>query len=358
MSSEFKLPFDTYDFFGYLLPGTLLSLGLSFIFWDRLETIVLKFIPGFGPKVEIDATIAILFVLVAIMTFYFLGHLVGCLAHIIYDRMIVRNILVYPFYSILDLKTPLNKALPAAARIRWSLLIMAGVSTILMPLFLYWDIDRQWIFFIWSGLFLSYVILFLLFLLFNDFVKTKIGTIIIEFCKIMHHLFRMISVTNVGINSKLCDKFFERLEKTTALTKEKIVDYNSDVYWLAYMDLIQEKNGPHHEGKISNWLCLYGCLRNYSCAFLIISIFASIRLWLFPNVICICIRDNFERLAITVIVALLLCFLLFTRYWIFYYAYYSKYIIRAYAVGEYSKKNNNNDSHPDGTTEPTEESNN
>ncbi len=109
MSSEFKLPFDTYDFFGYLLPGTLLSLGLSFIFWDRLGDIVLKFIPGFGPKVEVDATIAILFVLVAVMTLYFLGHVVGCIAHIVYDRVIVRNILGYPFYSILKLEKTLKK---------------------------------------------------------------------------------------------------------------------------------------------------------------------------------------------------------------------------------------------------------
>lgn len=217
------------------------------------------------------------------------------------------------------------------------MLIIMGVSAILLPLPLYWDFNRQWVIFIGGILFLCYVVLYLLFLLNNDFVKTKLGIIIIGFCKIMHHIFRMISVTNVGVNSELCDNFFKRLEKTTTLSKENIVDYNSDVYWLAYMGLIQEKDGPHHEGKISNWLCLYGCLRNYSCAFLIISIIASVRLWLFPNVICVCIKDDFKRLAITVVVALLLCFLLFMRYWIFYYAYYSKYIIRAYAVGDYSK---------------------
>ena len=339
MSSEFKLPFDTYDFFGYLLPGTLLSLGLSFIFWDKIGDDVLKFIPGFGEKVEVDATVAILFVFVAIMTLYFLGHVVGCIAHIIYDRVIVRNILGYPFYRILKLEKMLSKELSEATRIRWFLLIIAGVSSILMPLLLYWDVDRRWIIFIWGGLFLFYVVLFLLFLLNKDFLKTRPAIIIIEFCRIMHLIFRMISVTNIGVNETLCNKFFERLEKTTTLTKEKIVDYNSDVYWLAYMDLIQQEDGSHHEGKISNWLCLYGCLRNYSCAFLIISIFASVRLWLFPDVICVCLWDDFERLAITVVVALLLCFLLFMRYWIFYYAYYSKYIIRAYAVGEYSKKN-------------------
>ena len=339
MNSEFKLPFDTYDFFGYLLPGTLLSLGLGFVFWDRIGEDIKKYIPDAGTKIEVDGAIAILFALIAVMILYFLGHLVGCIAHIIYDRMIVRNILVYPFYTILKLNTPLSKALPAAARIRWFLLIIMGVSAILLPL--YWDFNRQWVIFIESILFLCYVVLFLLFLLNNDFVKKKLGRIIIEFCKIMHHLFRMISVTNVGVNSELCDKFFERLKKTTALTKEKIVDYNSDVYWLAYMGLIQQEDGSHHEGKISNWLCLYGCLRNYSCVFLIISIFASVRLWLFPNVICVCIKDDFKRLALTVVVSLLLCFLLFMRYWIFYYAYYSKYIIRAYAVGEYSKKNAN-----------------
>lgn len=328
MSSEFKLPFDTYDFFGYLLPGTLLSLGLSFIFWDRLGDIVLKFIPGFGPKVEVDATVAILFVLVAIMTFYFLGHLVGCLAHIIYDRMIVRNILVYPFYSILDLKTPLNRVLPAAARIRWFLLIVAGVSAIVLPALLLFGL--KW----WCLIICIVIIVALKCISCICSGNGKITEKCKKICKKMHDKFREFTVTDVGVNSKLCEKFFDRLENTTGLTKGAITDYNSDIYWLAYMGLVQEKDGPHHESKIGNWLCLYGCLRNYSCAFLVMSAVASFRLWMV--VFCECENAEILQHAIIIAATLLLSFLLFMRYWIFYYAYYSKYIIRAYAVGEYS----------------------
>lgn len=328
MSSEFKLPFDTYDFFGYLLPGTLLSLGLSFIFWDRLGDIVLKFIPGFGPKVEVDATVAILFVLVAIMTFYFLGHLVGCLAHIIYDRMIVRNILVYPFYSILDLKTPLNRVLPAAARIRWFLLIVAGVSAIVTPALLLFGL--KW----WCLVICIVIIAALKWISYNCSGNEKIAEKCKRICKKMHDKFREFTVTDVGVNETLCNKFFERLEKTTGLKRDDVKDYNSDIYWLAYTGLVQEKDGSHHEGKISNWLCLYGCLRNYSCAFLMMSAVTSFRLWMV--VFCECENVEIPRYVIIIAATLLLSFLLFMRYWIFYYAYYSKYIIRTYAVGEYS----------------------
>lgn len=328
MNSEFKLPFDTYDFFGYLLPGTLLSLGLGFIFWDKIGEDVIKFIPGFGPKIEVDATVAILLVLVAVMIFYFLGHLVGCIAHIVYDRMIVRNILVYPFYSILKLQTPLEKYLPDTARIRWFLLIMAGVITIVMPTFLLLGLKCKWLYII----FYVIIVAVLKCISFNCEKIKKLKNI----CKKLHHKFREFTVTNIGVSKELNKKFFNRLNKTTGLNSDNIEDYNSDIYWLAYMGLIQEKDGPHHDGKIGNWLCLYGCLRNYSCAFLMMAAVASFRLWM--DIFCECRNVEILRYAIIIAATLLLSFLLFMRYWIFYYAYYSKYIIRAYAVGDYPGK--------------------
>ena len=127
-----------------------------------------------------------------------------------------------------------------------------------------------------------------------------------------------------------------RLNKTTGLNSDNIKDYNSDIYWLAYMGLVQEKDGPHHDSKIGNWLCLYGCLRNYSCAFLMMAAVASFRLWM--DIFCEYQNVEIDRYALIIVIALLLSFLLFMRYWIMYCAYYSKYIIRAYAIGDYPGK--------------------
>lgn len=400
MSSEFKLPFDNYDFFGYLLPGTLLSLGMIFVFWDKIGCYVESYIPKACSeaasqtcsKVEVDGAIAILFALITMVILYFLGHIVGCIAHLIYDRMIVRNMLGYPFYNFLKLE----KNLPQTTKILCFSLATTGFVIIVSPIYYLYDFSFQKIessiysFFykyeIVSFFILLSVIAFFCFLFSlcskkcvwkkSDFVKKldrlykNIGirdikkwsdylwTFIASFLyiffgsllKILHFIFisltplicekmvfsfRLITATYGCTNKVLRKKFLERLSNTTDLNKDNIKEYDSDIYWLAYMGLVQEKDGPHHDGKIINWLCLYGCLRNYSCAFLMMAAVASFRLWMtiffkYENI-------EIDRYALIIVVALLLSFLLFMRYWIMYCAYYSKYIIRAYAVGKYSK---------------------
>lgn len=157
-------------------------------------------------------------------------------------------------------------------------------------------------------------------------------------CRMFVYVFRKITATDYDINDCLKKRFLEKLEDRTELKKEDFEKYGSDIYWVTYIDLMKVKN-PCHQGKISNWLDMYGCLRNYSCAFLLLAVIESFRLWFNVTNGKVNALDFFILLG-----SLILSFLLFLRYWIMYYSYYSKYIIRAYALEEHpsdSQKNLN-----------------
>lgn len=361
MNSEFKLPFDTYDFFGYLLPGTLFSLGLGLVFWDKIGCYVESYIPKACSdiasqacsKVEVDGAVAVLFALVAVVTLYFLGHIVGCIAHLIYDRMIVRNILRYPYYNVLNI----DKHIDSSSRIMRCTFIATGLVIIISPVFSHYALNEEF----WKGLgkiatdfwrehfILGIVVCISIILsiitivkrMLNVYEENKKKEIYLgngcfeRFCLILSRFFCRLTSTHIEVNKVLQKRFWDRLKKESGLTKEILEGddggYNSDVYWVSYIGLVKQSCSCH-EGKIGNWLDMYGCLRNFSCAFLVTSVAASMRMWktlFFPVP-----EFNFKWYTLVLIVSLFLSFILFMRYWIMYCAYYSEYIIRAYAVDD------------------------
>ena len=314
---EFSLPFNTYDFFGYLLPGTLFSLGILVVFYDKIEFWISKY-NSLG--ISIPFTVVLTMLMAAGL--YFVGQIIGCIGHIIYDRMIVRNILGYPFYRILGWK---YKSCDEFSW--WSyVVVIVGSFGILLPFFV-----RYYI------VFIVMLVLFVILLILKwnkdqseqgkcKFLKKCLKTLLNVFCE--------TTATNVGVNEAIQNKFMMKLKKRTGLRKKHFCkEYGSDIYWVTYIDLMKAKN-PCHQGKISNWLDMYGCLRNYSCAFLLLATIEQIRIY--ASFFCECSEGFvFEDYAVLV-GFLFLSFLLFVRYWIMYYSYYSKYIIRAYVLEDFS----------------------
>ena len=359
MNSEFKLPFNTYDFFGYLLPGTLFALGLGGIFFDETINFCKK---NFWYVSETPQ--AIFFILIAIAILYFLGHIIGCIGHIVYDRMIVRNILGYPFYLLLKLgdyrfrnpKTISFLLIGAFLFFLITPILKMACNKLsvcsLSPLSLFLDHWKLYIFILAFLLFEFAVFLVnciptikkikkslglqeVVWVTQSNSPPNKLQKLIFyakKLIRIPNIVFFKFTATDCYINKTIRSLFFEKLTERTGLSEEDLVEYNSDAYWLTYIDLTKAKN-QSHQNKISNWLDLYGCLRNYSCAFLILAVVVSIQLWY-----CILWESNSDipyQKIIILIASIFLSFLLFVRYWIMYYSYYSKYIIRAYALEDF-----------------------
>ena len=338
---EFSIPFNTYDFFGYLLPGTLFSLGVLVVFNDKIKS----WVDGYNSLgISIPFTVVLTMLMAAGL--YFIGQIIGCIGHIIYDRMVVRNILGYPFYRILGL----NQNVELSSMLISYVLIMCGFIGILIPVFVrlvhfFFNVNEV-VFFSYFAVILIFLIIFILLFAFSAKIVQDGSSIkkcdlkgVRKFFERITEMFLKVTATNVGVNEAVQNKFMMKLKKRTGLRKNHFCkEYGSDIYWVTYIDLMKAKD-PCHQGKISNWLDMYGCLRNYSCAFLLLATIESIRIY--ASLFCECSEGFvFEDYAVLV-GFLFLSFLLFVRYWIMYYSYYSKYIIRAYALEDFSSNVDN-----------------
>lgn len=355
MKTNFSLPFNSYDFFGYILPGTLFSFGMLYLFKDEVIEIVSNH--DFMQQIMGMSTFLAIMVLLGMLALlYFIGQVIGCVSHLLYDRLLVRNVIGYPFQYILDLKPRPDDSV----RITYLLLVVLALQITAIPL-IYETLCRFGILTVIGGwrlcvIWLSiFSVLFLLAFILrfclvmsrmrrmddrDHYVKkTKNGSIendetMVKLCerarRFVWYIFfpiRKLTSTDTKVSPAIREKFISRFKKSTTLNLNEQKEYNSDAYWLTYISLI--KFDAKHDVKISNWLNLYGCLRNYSCVFLILTFAISFRQWIHVYNSEILIPDTRFLL-----ISLALCLILFVRYWIIYFGYYTKYIIRAYAMEE------------------------
>lgn len=351
MKTTLSLPFNSYDFFGYLLPGTLFAFGTAYVFWEDLP---LK--SWLTEKHEINAFVVVLVLLGLLAGLYFIGQIIGSISHLLYDRLVVRNIIGYPFQYILDLKPRPEDSM----RITYLLLIICGLQYVFAPsMYELWCLfvpaDVAWVRTViwvasWSVVFVgAFLLRFCLVCsrissmdsqghvvkeqkndknsIENDGLMKKICCGGVRVLWYLSVLLRKISSTDTRVNIGIRNNFLNRVKNDYGIELEKEENYNSDAYWIAYIGLLN--TDQKHDAKIGNWLNLYGCLRNYSCVFLILSIVIAVSQWMEMMKEPATISDTKILL-----VFLGLCFILFIRYWIIFFGYYSKYIIRAFALKE------------------------
>ena len=76
-------------------------------------------------------------------------------------------------------------------------------------------------------------------------------------------LFRDSTATSSKVSADVKKAFFEKLKNRTGLTEDSFGDYNSDIYWIANSYFVKDENSVHCK-KLNNWLDMFGCLRNYA----------------------------------------------------------------------------------------------
>lgn len=355
MKTNFSLPFNSYDFFGYILPGTLFSFGMLYLFKDEVIEIVSNH--DFMQQIMGMSTFLAIMVLLGMLALlYFIGQVIGCVSHLLYDRLLVRNVIGYPFQYILDLKPRPDDSV----RVTYLFLILFAWQIVIVPLAyetfcrLGWLTNKGgWVMcVIWLSIF--FIVFFISFILRCILVISRMrrmddrdhyvklpeeGSIendeaMVKLCEKTRRIawyilfpVRKLTSTDTKVSPIIREQFISRFKKSTTLNLNEQKEYNSDAYWLTYISLI--KFDAKHDVKISNWLNLYGCLRNYSCVFLILTFAISFRQWIHVYDSEILIPDTRFSL-----ISLALCLILFVRYWIIYFGYYTKYIIRAYAMEE------------------------
>jgi len=107
-SKEFSpfVPFDLYDFFGYLFPGILFSTN-ALIFLNEVDkdffNKYLKDIFIHSDSIALTFIASTSLILAGIVILYTLGHFIATLSHVIIDRVLIDGIEGYPINFLLDI---------------------------------------------------------------------------------------------------------------------------------------------------------------------------------------------------------------------------------------------------------------
>lgn len=322
-------PFSSYDFFGYLMPGLMFSLSmLGWLVYADYITIPQSLTDEMS-KIGIGNSLLLIFM--AFTMSYFVGHLIGAISHLLYDRIMIRNIIGYPFQKILKTKhEPDDETRSSYIKILMSfflLLIFPGFIELVICF--YNSVTFAWNGFSWAffeRVVFVFILVYLLIIFFSKIYNMnkkksskKFGIIVKNY---VLKPIQKLTATDTGVENEIVQSFKERMLKTHGID----VDTNSsDVFWLASIELL--KNNEVNS-KLTNWLNLYGCLRNYSCSFLLLAIIIVSNHWY--KIIWLHQVTDLRGSRI-LLASLVISGILFLRYWIIYYSYYSKYLIRVYA---------------------------
>lgn len=98
--SKSWIPFNIYDFFGYLFPGVLFTILILafFLSENSISGKYISFILQLHQRLPILMTIAE--IVSGIIAVYMLGNGIATLSHIIVDRIIIGTIFRYPYVTL------------------------------------------------------------------------------------------------------------------------------------------------------------------------------------------------------------------------------------------------------------------
>jgi hypothetical protein len=332
------VPFDLYDFFGYLFPGVLLASSLALFMglngWlenEPFKTICTPsnydhFVTGLAASVA------------GIVLLYVLGHFVATISYIIIDRVLLDGIEGYPVVYLLNLPREPRHYSEATYKYLFALFN----TLVLLPVVISdYEILHFWL------QTLVYVILGLLgqrliIMVVRSIPSGKRASRIIGdfwFCRIF--LWPQWLIDNLviaffrkllGLDRKFSEQFVKLYKDAFGrrFPQLEVDKVGSENYWLSSFHAMAKS--PSHEKTLRTWLHLYGFARNASAAFYIAG--SVIIGHLYFN------RDAFDvptRIHLGIILALAVG--LGIRYWVLYSKYYSKGVLRAFVESATSPRN-------------------
>ena len=326
------VPFDLYDFFGYLFPGTIFAASVTFFIWHIDPDPFNKLWPHCAQSVspaDVPFLLGLAIVVVSIIALYTLGHFVATLSHILIDRVLVDGIEGYPFAFLLNI-TP--KARPYSEA-TYKYLFTAYNLLLLIPAF---GSDMHQL--------RPYLLALLIVVAFLILQRVAIMVVHMiphgrDFARRMGNIwvFKMFLYPDkylvnplieflrklLGMDRRFPDAFIDQYKATFRKTFDQLNPdaIGSENYWLSAFHALAA-NGTYRR-MLDTWLQLYGFARNASAAFYLSASLILTYLYFNPQD-----YDSFMRLYVLAMLALAAG--LGIRYWILYSHYYSKGIFRAF----------------------------
>jgi hypothetical protein len=347
-SSFFKVPFSTYDIFGYLIPGATFLTGVylfEFFLFSIYEKNIFPLFYIFTLQSHLDNSSFLqitIYILILVLIAYVTGHVISSISSYLLDRILVEKGYGYPYQILLEIKRTEFKNGRASRYIR-GLFFWLNVYLVLRYLsYIYAShiMNEVSTIIIWGVIIVSVFSLFGLLLIrigrkqkhYNVNVLFLVN-ILKKYDWFMRHvfaggldflgfLFSNVVKTRYKFDDEFIQKFKKYFESTFHYNPETASTNN---FWFAYL-FVTEKS-PKADVMLTNWLSLYSFARNLSTCFFILFIYCFFIL-LYYNNIFVPFNNN-----LIIIVPLLYysCFLIMLlRYYYLYENYFSKFLFRSF----------------------------
>lgn len=332
------VPFDLYDFFGYLFPGIIFAISLTLFYGQIKPSLLSDISSSLTINGEVPFIIGLAIVIGAIVTLYTLGHFIATLSHMIIDRVLIDGIEGYPVNFLLGIPRPRRPFSESTFKYIFAMYNFLLLIPFFIPDF---QVQKKIVITLLSLIALL-IILRIIILIVKHFIgpeKTKRfgdkaffqlylipSKYIIDPCIIF--LRRLL-----GLNRKFPDSFIKLYERlfTNRFGNLQPKDVDSENYWLPVFSV--KTQNEVHDRTLHTWLHLYGYARNASAALYISSSLIMFHLFFNPGSYDISIRI---QLGILWFIAAIMG----TRYWILYSHYYTKGVIRAFVEHETNQERN------------------
>ncbi len=354
LSKGGRLPFDAYDFFGYLIPGFFFFLSLlAFEHFGLTADDNSRFASGYeahcppmltillpATKGGLSWVIELLILAAALVAFYIAGHVIAAFSSLGIERMFVQKVYGYPHETLLRKK----KVQPSFSlsgiklnKITYIFFLQCtNISLILIAVGLFFDLKL--LNFIAIALLLFTLLLCLIaFLFYLKVLRKKWDAKLNWFMSTIRWIMAIFGAPYLLVTyliaifirsresfDEVFQKEFHDSYKKEFLTSKELSDNN--MFWFSYMFVIENTStlGP----MISKWLHLYGFARNLSTSCYLSFICMVFYLYYYncdPQVVKIS-----GSAAVVMALALFLACIMAIRYYYLYNGYYSKFTIRAF----------------------------
>jgi hypothetical protein len=323
------VPFDLYDFFGYLFPGILFATSVGIFvsqFQPSMSDLYKAFITDYN---NAPFLVGFVMIVAGVVFLYVLGHFVATISHIIIDRVLLDGIEGYPINFLLQIPRETRPY----SECTFKYLFATYNVLLVMPVFIsdYSTLHTVLLVLLGSIAFLILQRIVIMFVRTSEegkAVARRVGnwtvfrTFLIPSQLIVDPLIGFLRRL-LGMDRRFPDSFI-RLYKTLFHTRFHPLEADtagSENYWLPAFHALAKD--PSHERTLQTWLHLYGFSRNASAAFYLSSSLIIGHLLFNPES-----HTTFTRVQLGV--TWLLAANLGLRYWILYSHYYSKGVIRAF----------------------------
>lgn len=330
------LPFDLYDFFGYLFPGILFATNMMLVIYE-IDKKYFNKIYDISLKADGNFLLTLSFIIASIIIFYTLGHIIAALSHLIIDRMLIDGIEGYPMSYVLDLEKEDRYFLEGT----FKLLFFFFNTLLLTPVILNKPYQTITIYII-LGIIFILIITRTIIMMLRQNNKEKINDLLnkINSKKLLNRIWnysinifweaplfiidliigflRRLTGIDRKFKKPMIKLFKENFNDRYGMDVEKI---GSDSYWLPV--LYGMGNNQTYYKLLNNWLYLYGYARN-TCAAFYLTLFLVIIYSL------ININVNLYGMKLHLLIMWIIAAILGIRYWVLYSHYYTKAVVRIF----------------------------